>query len=801
MILSFSLNGFGCISTLKDISDSDIDDVENFVANQLMRLLELKAVQTKEALDANVKKSFFCDYSNKPECFRYTSEERCLILKCAKYLTCIDSLEELNIDFSHFGFKNYNVHDIPTAKKEVVSNPVDNTSGNEKTLSRTHFLLNLLLTTANQNVERKKEGYRFDEKVKELASYYRMIAGPMAYETLQKNLELSLPSLSSVNRYIRKMNTNIVEGVLRTHELAAYLKERELPLTVALSEDATRITGVVQYDVRTNQLMGFALPINSTNGIPIPYSFKARTADEIMRHFIRQNEVGHFVNVIMAQPIANVDAFCLLLFASDSKYTSLDVSNRWTYIIEQLEAVHISVIVISSDSDPKYNSAMRRDMKLGIESSIFRDNEWFRCGREHLKAPFCVQDTVHVGGKMRNRLLKTMEKPRMLPLGKKYFIRLKHLVFLIDNFTKDKHQLTASVLNPVDKMNFPSVLRICDQKVIDLLYANVKDSMGTITYLGMMRDIIDSYRDKDLLPLDRVRKIWYPVFICRIWKEYVLSRPSLTIENNFLTQNCYSCIELNAHSLILILLNLKEANKPHLFKPEFFESQPCEQMFRQIRSFTSTYSTVANCSIKEIINRINKIQLQNDIALHCTDFEFPRIKTHSQGTGYRVVDVLPSKEEICSEIERCQIKAMQFAVQIGLREKKDAKKPVKCGINELRERNWYDHYSHNNENDDEILPMIGHIDLKDFSYKFEEAPDECSPFVEIFCGKNGKKMVIKKSSLCWLLRKDTYKPSSDRLHRVRLQRKKKNPFCIMQQQKKIKFRIQKKRKTKTKLQY
>lgn len=77
---------------------------------------------------------------------------------------------------------------------------------------------------------------------------------------------------------------------------------------------------------------------------------------------------------------------------------------------------------------------------------------------------------------------------------------------------------------------------------------------------------------------------------------------------------CYCCIELNAHSLITIILYLKEKKLTHLFIPYLFCSQPCEAFYRQIRSFTSTYSTVVNCSTKELIDRMSRIQLQNEIS-------------------------------------------------------------------------------------------------------------------------------------------------------------------------------------------
>lgn len=570
------------------------------------------------------------------------------------------------------------------------------------------------------------------------------------------------------------MNTNIVEGVLRHHEFVNYLEERKLPMKAAISEDATRLTGVVQYDAKTNQLMGFVLPTHFGNGMPIPFSYSARNAGEIIKHFGNKNVVGHYVNVIMAQPLANVAPFCLLLFASDNKYTSLDVSNRWNYICKELQAVGIDVLVISSDSDPKYNSAMRRCSLLGAKSSTFADTNMFMCGGGYLKMPFFAQDTVHIGTKMRNRMLQTIDKPRKLPFGKKYFIQMNHLKYLVDHFPKDQHQLTASVLNPKDRMNFPSVTRMYDQRVTDLLTKQVKNSVGTIVFLEMIRDIIDSYRDKELTPLQRIQKIWYALFVLRLWREYILTKRHLTIEENFLSQNCYSCIELNAHTLVLIILYLKEKDMPHLFRPEFYESQPCEMMFSVIRSFTPTFSTVINCSIKEIVNRIGKAQLLSDIATSCTDFKFPREKTYAEDIKNRVVHVLPSKSDICFEIEKCRSRAITFANQIGLCDFKDVNGPVNCGIKELpiqideakqcmdEDDEWLDF----DDPMDQTLPIMGHNTLTDYSEKFMDVPDENSIYVEVFCGPNQNRKVIKKSSLCWLLREDTYKLSNDRLQRV-----------------------------------
>lgn len=120
---------------------------------------------------------------------------------------------------------------------------------------------------------------------------------------------------------------------------------------------------------------------------------------------------------------------------------------------------------------------------------------------------------------------------------------------------------------------------MCDEKVINLLKNRVKKSIGTATFLELLRDIVDSYLDKKLTPLMRVRKAWYSLFVIRLWREYVKSSPTFTLGNNFMSSNCFNCIELNAHSLVLILLYLEEKNMPQLFTPHLFNSQSLRRDF------------------------------------------------------------------------------------------------------------------------------------------------------------------------------------------------------------------------------
>lgn len=637
----------------------------------------------------------------------------------------------------------------------------------ESNSTQTHYFLQKLLLTADENVKKGGRcGFRYGADIKYFASYLRMLVGPFAYETLQKNLSYSLPSLQSTNRYIRSSGCNITEGILRNEELAVYLGERSLAPVVCISEDATRISGRVQYDSKSNQLVGFVLPLNDETGSPIPFAFPARDSEEILHHFSNNNTVSSFLNVIMAQPMAKVPPFCLMIYGSDNKYTSLDVTKRWKYVEDQLANVNIKVLTFNSDSDPKYNKAMRVISGLGLSTDI----AWFS-GLGNPDGPFCFQDLIHISTKLRNFLLRTIYDKRTVPFGKN-FIRIEHLYELMNMFPKDRHQLTLSTLNPVDRQNYKSVLRICHSNVTDLLTDHVENSQATVTFLQIIRDIIDCFTDSNLTPIQRIRKIWYSLFLIRIWRKFVTSSKNFTLKNNFLSVNCYACIELNAHSLVNCMIYLKRINKPHLFKPHLFQSQACENMFRQLRSLSTVYSTVTNCTVKEATSRLSNIQFQNQIIKTTEEhFIYPRVtKTSIPENSIN----LPSLDEIFSEIEFCQSLAIKTARKLGLIKSNERNiQNYTCKINpsvsETQTKlNRRKSHSGSSQFNSIQLTMndLKNIQLKNYAAKAKpEDVDATGPYVQIKCCGD-KQIVVRKTSLCWLLSTESKKLSSDRLLRV-----------------------------------
>lgn len=747
-MVDFSVCGFGNALSFQDCTDEDIPAIAHVMREKWAPIMQKERKEKGDSV--NMIDHFGKIYSKNPEQFNFMPGDKKLINALATHVRKV---------IGNHGLKHF-------VKTDNTAMKIPNKSVTEygANVEKTHFFLERLRSTAEKNEIRKVNGYRYDTDIKLIATYLRLISGPLAYDTVQRNLECCLPALSSVNRYIRKSSCNIVEGVLRKHELLLYLTERNLPLHVILSEDETRIVGKVQYDAKTNQIVGFTLPLNKTTGLPTPFTYNARDAKEIISHFSVENSISSYLTVMMAQPLAqNVPAFCLLAYGSDNKYTAADVCNRWDHVREELASLDIRSWSNASDSEPRFNSAMRQRSMLG--QSGFLPMEWFSAGKTD---SYDFQDPIHIATKSRNRFLRTNLNGKLMPFGRNNFISVSHLYFIIKCFTKDRHELSKSTLNPVDKQNFKSVEKMCSEKVLRLLRMCVKNSRATVQYLEMIRDVTDAFRDQTLTPEERIRKIWYRVFVLRLWRRFILNNKIYHLKDQFLTTNCYSCIELNAHSLIQIILHLREINKPELFLPHLFGSQQCESVFRQMRSMTSTFSTVANCSTKEALSRLSKIQLQNDIMqMTSGNFKYPRLATKTESVP---IFSLPSLHEICTVVDQCADDAKELALDFNLITSDDLKEEdlLYCKIKPILKSQQMQRVT-------DPKPLIqkkplkisdfNGITLKNFAAK-KNSIDKISSFVELEFNDKAKRVVVKKSSFVWLLRKDCQRISSDRLRRV-----------------------------------
>ncbi|CAF1933262.1 unnamed protein product [Rotaria magnacalcarata] len=190
-----------------------------------------------------------------------------------------------------------------------------------------------------------------------------------------------------------------------------------------------------------------------------------------------------------------------------------------------------------------------------------------------------------------------------------FSIDMKDLVELIEAKSKIEHNLIKSDLNPKDRQNFASCLRISSELVLDLLNRNENAK-------------------------DRLYHIWTVVFVCRLWFSWIRyfhvtnsnkntisnnnnnnsQTPKKTKQRNFITKPAFWCIEINTHTLVyIILLVIKKRLPIDALNTFGFNSQICENTLRIARSLSGAFSSITNFSVKSFMKRCEKIFIVNSI--------------------------------------------------------------------------------------------------------------------------------------------------------------------------------------------
>ncbi|KAK3931898.1 putative protein phosphatase 2C 60 [Frankliniella fusca] len=591
------------------------------------------------------------------------------------------------------------------------------------------------------------------------------------------NAPKAVPSITSLKRVLAASGEIVVEGVFRFAELKSFLEQRGLPKDIVVSEDGTRVQQRVQYNRATNQLIGHVPPLND-KGLPEVGHFPATSA-ALMKKYFDTYQCSNYAYMFIAKPLSeNAPHFILALFGTNNSFSASQVMQRMKWMVRRAAEYGIRIRAFSSDGDTRLLSAM--------QTSTFSTSEekcrwkWFEGSFSN--KPVCVQDHVHIGTKLASRL----ETPSIvLPMGN-FVATPSHLRELIETQSRDNHLLSLNDISSNDKMNYRAVEKISDECVTKKL-STIPGSKATITYLNMTREVISSFTDKCHPPLYRIFLIWKWIFFLRMWRKW-LPAEGYNLKDNFITSNCYTCIEINGHALISLIRQLRDSQEEHLFVPWNISSQPCEQTFRTVRSMTTTESTVVNFSILELLHRMRRIELQSEVEFKYGDkFQFPvsHRASKKQQTQCYIPDNLPTDQEILSTIKNAKESALIRANSLGMKFRTVPEASLNIGSLILdidpEEEDGMAVYCHDEESvplevheavsideaedvmEDLCMVTSGPLNVKEFE-DVDVSPT--SIYVGVRSG-DGETHIIKKTTLCYLLSEKGFKLSADRLHRVK----------------------------------
>lgn len=356
--------------------------------------------------------------------------------------------------------------------------------------------------------------------------------------------------------------------------------------------------------------------------------------------------------------------------------------------------------------------------------------------------PVCAQDTIHVGTKLRNRLLNSSITLR---LGNS-IATIVHIKNLLNTVNKEEHGLVMSDIYPQDRQNFKSLEKIMHSRVISALENNIPDCNATVAYLKLCKQLTSCFVEENKNPIERIYDIWNGLYFLRCWRDWIQKSKCHTLAENFISLNAYRCIELNAHALVDLTIKLRAS--PDMFITPCFASQPCESVFRHMRSMGTQNFTKINFSLFELLHLTARVELMNKIAFSYPCIVFPRLKPSFEYTQ----QVLPSNEEIKETMKKALQDALKMAEGFG----------IKSDENEIK-----NYTLKPNDNLMEILEAdLGADEESDyFGATADEDENVLHRSIEVV-DDDGTVRSIPKSTLIWMLTESKGILSADRLKRV-----------------------------------
>ncbi|XP_055522683.1 uncharacterized protein LOC129716866 [Wyeomyia smithii] len=245
---------------------------------------------------------------------------------------------------------------------------------------------------------------KFDEEVKRYAMCIFVTGGRSNY--LRHMNSLPLPKPSTLYKFYAGQSEYVLEGVLKTSEFANYIKIRRSSQYVWTTEDTTAVTSRIEYDRLSKRIIGNILQVDVSTGMPIIPPLKMLSARDVKQQAESIKKETN-LNVVMGFSLSiHAAPFCLLAYGISKSLSGETYATRVQFIKDQLAQHGIICVGCSTDDASPYVRGMKILSGLNNKPDDYTPTEYSLCLVCSSDEPlYCVQDTIHLGGKLKNRFL------------------------------------------------------------------------------------------------------------------------------------------------------------------------------------------------------------------------------------------------------------------------------------------------------------------------------------------------------------------------------------------------------------
>jgi hypothetical protein len=108
-------------------------------------------------------------------------------------------------------------------------------------------------------------------------------------------------------------------------------------------------------------------------------------------------------------------------------------------------------------------------------------------------------------------------------------------------------------------------------------------------------ELIDSYLNREITPLERIKMSMTAFFFLQLWKKHITNMSEkypdfISLNKNFLADQSFAIFISLAESMILLVISHREYYSNYPFLPWMHGSEACEHFFGMARQINSNFN-------------------------------------------------------------------------------------------------------------------------------------------------------------------------------------------------------------------
>lgn len=192
------------------------------------------------------------------------------------------------------------------------------------------------------NQQKSKYCSAYSDYMKNVALYIFAIAGRSAYSLMEANMKGALPSLTTLQSFMNKKES-FDEARFRFREIREEMIESGEELRVHCSEDDTKITERLRYNLHSDEILGLQLPLDN-DGKPLRGSFKF-TSLQAAQEYLSDNPMSTYAKLMTIRSLTpNSKVHVLVIYGTRGSDKAIDVHARWRFVQKEFKSIGIEVV-------------------------------------------------------------------------------------------------------------------------------------------------------------------------------------------------------------------------------------------------------------------------------------------------------------------------------------------------------------------------------------------------------------------------------------------------------------------------